>query len=147
MGKPVHRTPFGERIHGARKAAGLTQKQVEKELGLGQSTLSELETQSHRSSYTAELARLYGVDPYWLATGVGSPKPPKLSAEALEVAAEFERLQPHERRKWRALLLLAMDGVNPEHIKPPPGARTYPDSGPVPLDESATKRTNKGPKR
>lgn len=34
MGKTVPRTPFGERLHSSRKAAGLTQKQVEKALGL-----------------------------------------------------------------------------------------------------------------
>lgn len=57
----------------AREAARLTQKDVQAALGVAQSTLSELETQSHSSGRTVEFASLYGCDPGWLATGEGSP--------------------------------------------------------------------------
>lgn len=63
---------FGERLRLARKAARITQKTVESRTGLKQGSLSELENGLHKSSgYIAKLAKLYRVNAYWLATGIG----------------------------------------------------------------------------
>src|SRR4051794_26748677 len=67
------RTPFGQRMHLARKRAKLTQVQVRDALSVAQSTLSELETTAHSSGRTAEFAALYNCDARWLATGEESP--------------------------------------------------------------------------
>lgn len=57
----------------AREAAGLTQEQVRKRIGIGQSTLADAESKALGSSWTAQLAGLYGVDALWLADGTGKP--------------------------------------------------------------------------
>ena len=64
-------TDYGKRLKLARKHARLTQKQLAPLAGMSQSNLSELETISHRSGYTSQLALACGVDPHWLATGDG----------------------------------------------------------------------------
>jgi transcriptional regulator with XRE-family HTH domain len=63
------RTPFGLRLHAARKAKGFTQKYVEMHVGIAQSNLAELEREGTGSSFTVALALLYGVNPVWLALG------------------------------------------------------------------------------
>jgi transcriptional regulator with XRE-family HTH domain len=69
MHSAVMKTEFGQRMTAARKRKKLTQQQVCKAIGIAQSTLSELENSANGSQYTAELARLYGVDPIYLAKG------------------------------------------------------------------------------
>ena len=64
-------TEYGKRLKLARKHAGLTQKELAPLAGMSQSNLSELETISHRSGYTTQLAQACCVDPHWLATGDG----------------------------------------------------------------------------
>jgi len=70
------RTPFGQRMLEARETAELTQVAVCEQLGISQSTLSELETDANSSGRTTEFAMLYGCNPHWLATGEGSPEWP-----------------------------------------------------------------------
>lgn len=85
IGKPIvnigklismdkQRTAFGARLFEARKNAGLSQAQVKKKTGMAQATLSELENTANGSSYTAQLAALYGVSALWLAEGKGESK-------------------------------------------------------------------------
>lgn len=62
-------TAFGSRIKRARTHAGFTQKQLAAASGVRQSTLSELETIAHRSSFTAQIAAACRVNAHWLATG------------------------------------------------------------------------------
>lgn len=68
----MDRTPFGQRLHDARKAAGYTQEAAAKEVGMSQGTLADAEIEGKRSGYTPQLAALYGVNAAWLATGRGS---------------------------------------------------------------------------
>lgn len=77
------RTPFGLRLYEARTKAGLTQVQVREALGISQGALSDLEREGERSAYVPALARLYGVDPYFLATGEEPTNPPKLVAHSV----------------------------------------------------------------
>lgn len=71
MGRKT-RTPFGERMLAARKAAGLTQEAVAKQTGIGQSTIAGIESEFHSSTLTPVLAALYNADPLYLATGAAS---------------------------------------------------------------------------
>ncbi|EGE15019.1 helix-turn-helix domain-containing protein, partial [Moraxella catarrhalis] len=61
------------RLKHARKAKGLTQKQVTEQIkGLSQSAYSQLESGKSKSTTRAvELAHLFGVDVHWLISGEG----------------------------------------------------------------------------
>ena len=75
---------FGKRLKESREAAELTQPEVCRRVGVKQGTLSQLESgKSARSTYTIALAKLYGVDADWLATGKGNPKPSKFDSNVL----------------------------------------------------------------
>ena len=62
-----------DRLKHARKAKGLTQKQVTEQIkGLSQSAYSQLESGKSKSTTRAvELAHLFGVDVHWLISGEG----------------------------------------------------------------------------
>lgn len=77
------RTPLGQRLFAAREAAGMTQQQAAKKVGMAQSTLAEAEISGKRSGYITQLAELYRVPAGWLATGKGDfqlPHPHKPAA-------------------------------------------------------------------
>jgi transcriptional regulator with XRE-family HTH domain len=59
----------------ARKQAGLTQQQVSDALNIPQTSVAALETVAMGSRRLPDLARLYGCNAQWLATGDGSPRP------------------------------------------------------------------------
>ena len=65
-----------DRLKYARKAKGLTQKQVTEQIkGLSQSAYSQLESGKSKSTTRAiELAHLFGVDVHWLISGEGEMK-------------------------------------------------------------------------
>lgn len=69
------RTSFGQRLFDAREAAGLKQEDVCERIGIAQGTLSGLERSASASRHTAMLAKIYGVDAHWLATGQGQARP------------------------------------------------------------------------
>lgn len=79
------RTPFGQRLFSAREAAGLTQEQVAKKVGMAQSTLAEAEISGKRSGYVPQLAELYRVNANWLATGKGKFQPPTTSEDHSQI--------------------------------------------------------------
>lgn len=107
-------------MHDARRKAGLDQKTVAKTLGIGQSTLSELEREAKGSSHVVAFAALYRVSAHWLATGDGSETGgDALSPEAIKIAQAYERMNPGERHRLRLLILAARDGVNPSNITSP----------------------------
>lgn len=65
---------FGERMRWARDRKDLKQDYVCEQIGIKQASLSQLEnSKSTGSKFTAQFARLYEVDAYWLATGKGQP--------------------------------------------------------------------------
>jgi DNA-binding XRE family transcriptional regulator len=65
------RSDYGARLLLARQHAGLTQTQLAKAVGMGQSALGEAEMTGQGSAYTPQLAKQCGVDAGWLATGEG----------------------------------------------------------------------------
>ena len=63
-----------DRLRQARKAAGLTQEQLAERAGIKQASVSEIERGLTRTSgYLIKFAQICGVDPVWLAEGVGAP--------------------------------------------------------------------------
>lgn len=68
-------TDFGKRLKEARKTAKLTQVQLAKAAGIGQSTLAELEKTGYGSARVANLAEACGVSVMWLSDGTGSMHP------------------------------------------------------------------------
>lgn len=69
------RSEFGQRLLQARKHAQMTQVQAAKAVGMSQGTYAELEKTGNGSSFTVSLAKAYGVNPEWLATGSGEMLP------------------------------------------------------------------------
>lgn len=81
---------FGARLREARKAVGLSQKEVASRTGIGQSLLSELENDHYQTSgYVFLLAYLYKVSARWLAEGKG---PREIAAVELLDNPEMETL-------------------------------------------------------
>lgn len=66
-----------DRIKQARKFAKLSQKELANKIGITQPSLSELETgRSQSTSFIASIARVCGVDAFWLESGQGSMTSP-----------------------------------------------------------------------
>jgi transcriptional regulator with XRE-family HTH domain len=72
------RAQIASRLRLAREAAGLSQGQVAKRLGIHRPTLSEIEAGRRRVSADelTQLAELYGVDVAWLTSGQPSQAEP-----------------------------------------------------------------------
>jgi transcriptional regulator with XRE-family HTH domain len=68
---PVRRSAFGQRLHDARKKAGLTLDQAAEKLGMVKSSLWEAEKTGESLKKLIEACTLYGVSPVWLKTGDG----------------------------------------------------------------------------
>ena len=65
-------TGFGARLRSARKAAGLSQLQLEEKCGVNQGSISKIERGDQEESvHTPKLAAALGVEALWLATGEG----------------------------------------------------------------------------
>ena len=62
---------FGKRLAQAREHAGLTQVELAAKVPMAQSTLASAEAGGDGSRMTVQIARVCGVNPYWLATGEG----------------------------------------------------------------------------
>lgn len=103
------RTAFGERLVKARKRKGLTQTQLAKLVGMGQSTLTEAEKSGQGSSFTAQIAAACDVDELWLATGEG---------DMLRRPAGLEGAQPVRPGKINSVAVVGRGngGVMPERI-------------------------------
>lgn len=66
---------FGDRLRESRLRAGISQGEAARKAGVKQPTLSKLENGgSTGSKITTTLARIYQVNPHWLATGQGAPE-------------------------------------------------------------------------
>lgn len=67
-------TEFGQRLKAARSAAKMTQKTLAAKVGIGQSTIAELEKTGNGSSHVPAIAAVLKCSALWLATGEGSMK-------------------------------------------------------------------------
>lgn len=102
----VERTPFGRRLFQAREAAKLSQKAVERAIGIKQNTLSEAEIKGKRSGKVPELAALYRVNPIWLATGKG-PREIAPANTAAEATKTPYLVKPKGKREQRMDSIMA----------------------------------------
>lgn len=74
---------LGERIKELRLKCGMTQKELGKRVSMSQANLSELENGNFSgSSYIPQIAKVFNVDSYWLATGVGKPHKNEVNEDA-----------------------------------------------------------------
>lgn len=87
---------FGQRLKSARNLARLTQKQLGRQAGMGQSTIADLERAGRGTSKTATLASICGVSALWLECGKGP-----MSAGA----ATLQRQLPKGTRRYPVLSL------------------------------------------
>ena len=98
---------IGQRATRARKAAGLSQEEVCKRVGIKQPTLSALETGSSAGTmHVASLAAIYGVNALWLEKGEG-PERPTLPDDAPLIDGIIELLDNYKKASsvGRALIL------------------------------------------
>jgi len=108
-------TEYGKRLKLARKHAGLTQKELAPMSGMSQSNLSELETISHRSGYTTQLAQACGVDPHWLATGDGEMLSIQTAAAPNELKVRRQDIPAHGSTRQVVQAMAALiDEMTPE---------------------------------
>src|SRR5690242_8782349 len=94
--KKPKRTPYGRRAYAARKAAGLSQTQLAKNVGCQQTAIYKLETHAIDGSvFTAQIAHYCNVNPYWLATGKGERNLDKssMSDEAAILGLAWQHLK------------------------------------------------------
>lgn len=102
--RPVDkRTEFGERLaqarasHESRLGRPLTQTEISLAVGLSQTGVSFAENRAEGSPKVVHFARLYRVDPWWLASGEGvmsgaSTARDSLSVWAIRLAEMFDAL-------------------------------------------------------
>lgn len=92
---------LAERLISAREAADLTQTQLGKKVGAGQSLISNLENGENRSSTKLpEIAHALNVSAYWLKTGKGERSPSGLSPEEQRILAGFRLMGEELRASW-----------------------------------------------
>lgn len=95
------RSPFGQRLQKARKAAKLSIEQAAAKLSLSVSTISEAENKGLGSAYVVQFADLYGVSPWWLAMGRGPERLPAsldLTPDALRIARQLDAIKDPTNR-------------------------------------------------
>jgi len=106
-------TEYGKRLTQARKHAKLTQAQLGKAVGVGQSAIGGLEKIGHGSAYTYQIATATGVSPAWLATGEGDMlgaevrQPPRRHSIYGELLADYfdEMIPPGSVQQVRAFTI------------------------------------------
>lgn len=112
-------TTIGQRIRDARKAAGKTQKDFSKILGMSENYIWQIENgQREPSDRTVrDICRVFGVNEVWLRTGVGEPFTPLSRSE--ELAAIFERMEVGDDAKSRLIRAMARmpDEAFPPFVK------------------------------
>lgn len=107
MGRVKDRTEYGQRVLAARRHANLSQVALGQRVGLGQTSITHLETVAHSSNKTTEIAQACGVSALWLATGKGPmvdaadarQRPPLQAGEAVAPYA----IAPNAARDYRTV--------------------------------------------
>ncbi len=99
------RPPLASRIREARRAAGLSQSQVARLLGLQRPSVTEMESGNRRvsSEELARLADVFEVSPGWLL-GSGSQQTDEHSTRAELAARELAKLKPADLDRLLQLL-------------------------------------------
>ena len=127
-------TPYGIRLRAAYKEAGTTQTALAAAVGSTQAAISEACRVSHGSTYTAQFAKVCGVDAFWLATGDGEMKLKPQSARALHISREFDRQKSKRQEKLYAMFMQLVEfsaDDSAEPVSSPPAAEPPPAAVPV----------------
>jgi transcriptional regulator with XRE-family HTH domain len=96
---------FGERLKALRIAAGETQAELSKKLGITQAGLSALETgRFNASRHTAQIADHYKVNALWLATGEGVKDATPTNSDQEEMTRIYLSLDEDKRKSLLALV-------------------------------------------
>jgi len=92
---------FGDRLAGAREAAGLTQKDLAQKVGVKTETLRawENDIKEPRANRLQMLSGILGVSLQWIMSGQGEgltePTSSEMSSDISELFAEFRALRAH----------------------------------------------------
>lgn len=82
-----------ERLVSARRSAGLTQQALADAIGLRQSSYADIETGKIKSTTKLpQIAKVLGVDAYWLATGKGARNTPASDPRLSAILEFFDTL-------------------------------------------------------
>jgi hypothetical protein len=112
----LKKLPSHQRVVAAAKAARCTPEAL----------YTVLKDKSGKRALTAvnnaRVAAFCKVDPTWLATGEGLPRPRPLSTEALDVAELYEALGDEERKKFWLLLQVVKPPAPPPTDPPKQGS-------------------------
>lgn len=132
---------FGARLKDLRERAGLSGEALGGRLGVSKQTISHWE----KNRYEPDLQQLrtlcatFNTSADYLISGV---KANAWGPETIEIAEKYQKLQPHERQRWRLQIFVARDGASPTFAHPgndetPPahGDMLGGDSGLMDLDE------------
>ena len=93
---------FGDRLRESRKAAKLSQAKAASMVSVSQGLISDLENNVYDgSAKTIELAHIYRVNPYWLATGCGDRKDLPMTKEERDMMLAFRLLPPEQQGVYR----------------------------------------------
>lgn len=108
---------LGNRLKNCRKESGYTQSEVCSRIGIKQGTLSELENDKYpTSAYVPHLAKLYGVEAMWLATGRGSKSSQPAKAQGETITKIVSLVEKLTREQQAALLhFLQLSEINSIH--------------------------------
>ena len=117
---------LGRRIRDQRKARGMTQEQLAARVGIGQPALSSIETGDSkwlRGGNLLRIAAALDVDPLWLETGHGDPRPAPIPAD-YTIHDVYSALTDDNRRRLVAVAqaLLADQTQRPSAADPFPNA-------------------------
>lgn len=107
-----------ERVRQARKHAGLTQRQLADLVGVRQPTLSDLERgESQSSAMLIQIAAACGVNPNWLATGVGEMQGEGGALESsFEASSAMTMMAPE--MSWDRINLIGINGFELAEARP-----------------------------
>lgn len=106
------RTPFGERLYGARIRARLSQGELASRAGMAQSTVAQLEKSGQGSAKTSQLAKVLGVDVNWLADGSGVPTVEEVSSVLMVREKVAPYLVPGAGTDYRTLVHTFADALD-----------------------------------
>lgn len=129
-----------DRLKHARRLKGLTQTELAEKAGIAQASISEIERGLSRTSgHLVKIAQICGVDPLWLAEGIGSIPEPTEIGYAL-VGEEIQKLSAADL--VRQMLAKTGSGLSEEARNRLLQAAEETDSHPI--DGSAKAGTTRG---
>ena len=108
---------MGQRIRALRKGAELSQTTLAEELGIDQSTLSDIErglNEAFPGKVLLKMSERFNTSPYYIVYGVSDAEGRAMSIEEAELLLAFRRASGDQQR---ALLLMAR-ALSPERSQP-----------------------------